>query len=1114
VYNDKDGSGDFTRVALLAYYRFDDGGATIEDFARKAKSGLVGSTREEFAFGDQGYALPTNGLQWVDGAPVLGVDETGADDSDHDGLPDGWELVYRLDPYDDGAGEASAEGLKDGPYGPLGDPDRDGLRNLYEYWAEVNPQAENSDGDEFPDTQEDLDGDGVVNLTEQELGSRPDAIDTDDDGSPDNVEQGNGTSPADPLDPFVSRAVHLDGAAADYLEVPVQLRQALTDWTIEAWVKPDTAAGGAGTVLRRVVQTPAGSSGSALNYLLGVETNGAGLRMVAGYIRTDGTQFLLRGGSLATGVWTHLAAAYNSQTATLALYTNGTTLATTNKFYLAPPLNGKGPQVFVRIGEDFQGSLDEVRLWNRARTLAEIAQNYEQVVSGTDTNGLVHHFRFDDGQATTNEFPWSAFHQPQGLQDFVFQQDWNDQWRHAARIRGSVQITEPGAFVPPPSLRVYLQPDAARVAGAAWSLDGGGWQASGDLLENLDPGPHTLQFKTITGWGEPPGETVTLLDGVVTTLTREYTPGATLTVNLEPAEARAAGARWRVDGGEWMLSGAPVSNLSASTHTVDFLSPAGWLAPPVESVTLLPSESLTLTRTFQPILGGVTVFLLPDQAIADGAQWNVDGGGWQPSGGSVTNLTLTSHTVQFRALASWLTPAAQSFSLSNATHVVLTGAYRQVTGVLVDLAPPEAVTNGARWQLNNGPMTNSGVFQEVVAGVHTVRFASVTGWVQPADATVTVVDQLTTRLTGTYYQYEVFGGPGTNVGQFINPRGLALDASRRLYVADSGNHRIQRLDPRTGTWTAFGQFGTGAAGQLRLPHGLDLGSDGLVYVADAGNNRVQRFDPATLAWAVWGGYGTGLGQFNSPLDVAVDSAQNLYVADMMNDRVQRRTPAGVWSVFIASGTGNGLVHDPRGLAFDVAGRLYVADDGTETNGQSRIQTFAADGAYLARIGSRNAAEGGLRRPAGLDFDLATNLYAAEISLGRALAYKPAAATWSALTATNMLGGPEDVAWDPRGKLFVADTDHHRILLVNLTPEAAIITPPSVGVAFAGLPPVVTLSWLGQFGWLYTAQFAPNMAGAWNNLADAVNLLGTNGTMSCQDAGAVSTTSRYYRVLMY
>lgn len=630
-YNDKDASGGYTRDSLLAYYRFDDGGTTAEDFARKAKNSLKDATSENYFFGDFAYALPSSGfsLMTAGAANVLGVDRRASDDTDGDGLPDAWEVVYHLNPFDNGAGGETDLGAMDGLFGAMGDVDQDQLKNIYEFWSQTNPRSVDSDGNGTPDAQEDLDGDGVVNLTEQLLGSRPDMDDTDDDGLADNTEQGNVTSPIDPLDPPQSRAVHLGGDTSDYLEVPLSFKQRLINWTLEALVNPDTVASGVGTVVRRVVQDLGGGSSNALNYVLGIETNVlGGLNAYAGFIQPSGAQSMLHGGSIpATGSYTHVAATYDNSTATMILYVNGVGVATNKTFSLAPPVNGKGGESFVRIGEHFGGSLDEVRIWNVARLPIQILTNAARTVSFPDTT-LVHYFRFDDGQATNDVLPFSTYNQPAGAQDFTFAADWNQQWRHAAKISGNVNVILPGGIIPPSSLRINLFPADALALGAQWSVDGGAFHDSGISLD-LAPGPHSVLYKSIFGWTSPTNETVVLGTGTITTLNRTYRQNGALIVNLEPAAAIASGAQFRLDGGSFVDSGTIITNLAPGLHSLDFSTISGWSAPTNEVVTVGEASTTSLTRTYsQAVI--VPVKLVVNDFDGDGAS---DLSVYQPSSG-------------------------------------------------------------------------------------------------------------------------------------------------------------------------------------------------------------------------------------------------------------------------------------------------------------------------------------------------------------------------------------------------------------------------------------------------------------------------------------------------
>ena len=85
-------------------------------------------------------------------------------------------------------------------------------------------------------------------------------------------------------------------------------------------------------------------------------------------------------------------------------------------------------------------------------------------------------------------------------------------------------------------------------------------------------------------------------------------------------------------------------------------------------------------------------------------------------------------------------------------------------------------------------------------------------------------------------------GEGADAGQFNMPSGIAADSAGRIYVADTGNHRVQTFDA-AGRWLgAFGSEGIGA-GQLKEPSSIGLDSSGNIYAADTGNHRIQVFSP-------------------------------------------------------------------------------------------------------------------------------------------------------------------------------------------------------------------------------------------------------------------------------
>jgi hypothetical protein len=155
------------------------------------------------------------------------------------------------------------------------------------------------------------------------------------------------------------------------------------------------------------------------------------------------------------------------------------------------------------------------------------------------------------------------------------------------------------------SLQVTVEPKEAHTAGAQWRVDGGDPYVSGDTA--LAPvGVHTVSFVDTAGWAKPADVNVVVYANETTSFTGTYTRTPTtgsLQVTIEPEEARAAGAQWRVDGGGWRNSGDTPTGLATGTHTVSFLTVSGWDAPADQSVTIHASQTTSATGTYE-IAGG------------------------------------------------------------------------------------------------------------------------------------------------------------------------------------------------------------------------------------------------------------------------------------------------------------------------------------------------------------------------------------------------------------------------------------------------------------------------------------------------------------------------------
>ncbi len=131
-----------------------------------------------------------------------------------------------------------------------------------------------------------------------------------------------------------------------------------------------------------------------------------------------------------------------------------------------------------------------------------------------------------------------------------------------------------------------------------------------------------------------------------------------------------------------------------------------------------------------------------------------------------------------------------------------------------------------------------------------------------------------------------WGSHGSGDGQFNSLRGVAVDGQGPVYVADSGNARIQKFSGAGLFMTKWGSSGSGD-GQFNDPDGIAVDSQGNVYVTDRLNHRVQKFSGAGRFMTKWGAEGSGDGQFSGLYAVCVDGQGSVYTVDIGIDRIQK-----------------------------------------------------------------------------------------------------------------------------------------------------------------------------------------------------------------------------------
>ncbi len=218
----------------------------------------------------------------------------------------------------------------------------------------------------------------------------------------------------------------------------------------------------------------------------------------------------------------------------------------------------------------------------------------------------------------------------------------------------------------------------------------------------------------------------------------------------------------------------------------------------------------------------------------------------------------------------------------------------------------------------------------------------------------------------------VWGSLGTGDGQFNKPNDVAV-YDGHVYVVDTGNHRVQKLTTQGGFVARWGSAGgpdmSGSGdGEFKDPRSIAVDGLGNVYVADTGNNRVQKFTAEGVFSLKWGTPGSSEGQFYKPTGIAIESSGAVFVADSENHRIQEFDSSGQ---FVNAWGERGTLTDPSpakfrgkptGVAADSMGHVYVSDSASLS--ADRIYKFTRDGEYVARWGAAATSTAGCIHPRG------------------------------------------------------------------------------------------------------------------------------------------------------
>jgi len=227
-----------------------------------------------------------------------------------------------------------------------------------------------------------------------------------------------------------------------------------------------------------------------------------------------------------------------------------------------------------------------------------------------------------------------------------------------------------------------------------------------------------------------------------------------------------------------------------------------------------------------------------------------------------------------------------------------------------------------------------------------------------------------------------FGGKGGEPGKCNRPVGIATDMAGQVYVADTGNRRIQMFSAG-GTFKQQLLMPSTPGGDLREPVDVAV-AEGLnrLYVSDNENHQVLVYSsPDYTLLSTWGSEGSRVGQFHYPFLIASGENNALLVVDVLNSRVQIwREDRAVVSIG-SFGVDLGQFYRPKGVCADRNGAVYVSDSVLGV-----IQVFSGGGEFKAVLGTEQGEVLKWKTPVGITVDQAHRLYVVEMIPNRVRVY--------------------------------------------------------------------------------------------------------------------------------
>jgi sugar lactone lactonase YvrE len=331
---------------------------------------------------------------------------------------------------------------------------------------------------------------------------------------------------------------------------------------------------------------------------------------------------------------------------------------------------------------------------------------------------------------------------------------------------------------------------------------------------------------------------------------------------------------------------------------------------------------------------------------------------------------------------------------------------------------------------------------------------------------------------GTGTQGYTGDGAAATAARLRDPEGVEVAANGDLYIADTGNDAIRKVNVLTGVITTVagtgssgysGDGGQATAAKLRAPEDVYVAANGDLYIADTGNHAVRKVSSATGVITTVAGSGpsgsSGDGgpatsaRLHSPSGIAVAANGDFYISDTSNDKIRKVTAAtGIITTFAGTGTagytGDGgaatsaRLRTPEGVALAANGDLYFADTGNHairkvSAATGIISTYAGTGTAGSTGDGGAATAARLNSPQAISFS-AGDLFIADSGNNRIRRVQAASGNISTVAGTGtagntgdggsataaLLNSPRGITVAPSGAFYIGDRANDRVRKVT------------------------------------------------------------------------------------